>query len=209
MRYKFTLIPFLLLFFCITMKGQNTWEIFAGYSKSNINDHLNGQNQVFNYPINSPNYLNTFHFGVANNFLKKDRYFLQVGLGFYGKGSKDFAHIIYPVDTVIEHHLYYLGLPVTANIKLLKSKKIYFSFGLIPGYLLKQSKLYNVRIFPTANYFQLDYKLGVRFNLIKKIDISTYYTQGLRKVSNSEFDVPNLNSRTINHSFDITLIYKL
>ncbi len=209
MRNKLKLLPFLLLFFCITMKGQNTWEIFAGYSKSNINDHLNGQNQVFNYPINSPNYLNTFNFGIANNFLKKDRYFLQAGLGFYGKGSKDFAHIIYPVDTVIEHHLYYLGLPVTANIKLLNNKKIYFSFGLIPCYLLKQSKLYNVRIFPKAQNFQVDYTIGCRASIIEKIDVKCSYTQGLKTLTNRETSVDYLKSRVINHSFDITLIYKL
>jgi hypothetical protein len=181
----------------------------VGYSRSNINDYLNGQNQVFNYPVNSPNYLNTFHFGINKNILKKKSHFLQVGLGIFGRGSKDFAHIIYPVDTVIVHQLYYASIPIQANLKLLNSKNIFFTFGFSPSYLLKQSKLFNVRVFPKANYLQFDYSIGVRTNLFSRLDLKVVFSQGLIKLTKRESNIEYLQSRVINHSFDFSLIYKL
>jgi len=210
MKVKYFIIYWLaLITFKIPCLSQSGWEVYAGYSRSNLNDYLLGQNRVFIYPINSPNYLNTFHFGVNKTLLQKHNHYFQIGLGIFGRGSKDYSHIIFPVDTVIVHQLYYAALPIQANLKLLNSKDVFFTLGMSPSYLLIQTKFDGLRIFPKANYFQMDYNLGFRAKIYDNFDLKVCYSQGLINVSNRDSSVEYLKTKILNHSFDFSIIYKL
>ena len=195
--------------------GQAKLELHAGISYTNINDNLIGQHQVFIYPTNSPNYLLNFNAGLSKKIFERNRIGLQVGLNLTGRGSRDFAHIVFPVDTVVVHRLYYLQVPIMFNYRLLNNKGYYLLLGLSPGYLIKQSEYdldgngESLEVFPTAIKYQMDYSFGVRVPICQSIDVKLNYSQGIFKLSKSDFNVSNLKSSTINHAFEISIIYKL
>ena len=199
----------------VILFSQKNIELYGGLSYTNINDVLNGQQRVRIYPVNAPNYLLNFHFGLDKNIFEKNRFGLSLGLGFYNKGSSDFGNIIFPVDTIVKHQLSYLQTPIRLRCKLLKEREISIELGVLPAYLLRQSAYdldhdgESTPVFPTAEKFQLDYSIGLRIPIFKRLHGRIVYSQGILSVDKAEINVPAFYVKSFNHSFDLSIIYKL
>lgn len=211
MKYL-TLLLFLIIGLAANAQFRGKTEIYAGVSYSNINPQMNGHQVVRFHPVNGPNFRPLPHLGVSWEFLKYEPVNLQIGLSLAGRGAKNEAHVVAPIDTISEAILLYIHMPITFNFRLLDNKDIFFSAGLLPGYLLGQSEPYKdagLPVFVTAYPFQLDFHLGVRAGLSEKFATRVSFTRGFFSIDHVTSNFNYLKDTKINISFDLSLIYRL
>jgi hypothetical protein len=204
-------------FSAFALSGQAKWEISGGVGICNINQMRNSLQAVNSYPTNSPYYDVKPFLHFHRLVLHKTPISVQVGIGAGFKSAKDIYHIVYPIDTVASALLLYLQTPIVINYQLIHSKKMYAFAGLTPAYFLWQPSalppsIGYIEVFPTRRKFQLDYNIGIRIDLTKKLATKLCFSQGLITIADSETVGPAavyLKTRYLSHSFDASIIYKL
>lgn len=209
-------VPILIFYlFTYTAQSQSKYEFFGGISIANTNRYGNSHQDVNVNPHGSPDYALRYHLGAQIKLLDFSNFNFQLGLGIANRGSTNTEWQIYPIDTILDLNLIYLQAPVNFNFKLLKGKEYYFTLGLTPSYLLLRydnisNELSDAPANPTLIPWQLEYKLGIRFPVIKKLDGMLSFNRNLTSYRRERsFNVPTWESGSYNYTFDLTLIYKL
>ena len=207
----------MILFFLIvgSALAQSKYEIYGGVSISNTDHYTNNHQSVNINPQGSPDYALRYHLGIQRKFFEFTNLNFQLGLGVASRGCKNYGWQILPVDTIIDLHLIYLQSPININLRLLDKKEYYFIAGITPSYLLfkydnMEYKLTTAALNPTLIPWQLEYKLGIRFPIIKKIEGKICFNKNIYSYRRERsFNVPTWKDASYHHTFDLTLIYKI
>lgn len=215
MKNKILVILLLVYLFPDAARSQSKYELNGGVSISNTNRYSNSHQDVNVNPNGSPDYALRYHLGIQRKLLHFSNFNFQIGLGIANRGSKNTEWLIYPIDTILDLNLIYFQAPVNFNFRLLNEKEYYFTLGLTPSYLLFRydnitDELSDASANPTLIPWQLEYKLGIRFPVVKKLDGMLSFNRNLTSYRRERsFNVPTWKAGSYNYTFDLTLIYKL
>lgn len=214
---KNKVIIFIVLLFLIVGStfAQSKYEIYGGVSISNTNRYTNNHQAVNINPQGSPDYTLRYHLGIQRKLFEFSNLNFQLGLGVASRGCKNYGWQILPIDTILDLNLIYIQAPINLNLRLLNGKEYYFIAGLTPSYLLFrydniERKLTTPFVKPSLILWQLEYKLGIRFPVINKLEGQICFNKSItRFLRERSFNVPTWKDASYHHTFDITLIYKI
>ncbi|MEZ4907820.1 MAG: outer membrane beta-barrel protein [Saprospiraceae bacterium] len=225
--YKLIITLTTIVVFQISLSAQDSkWEAFAGCGYSNINRYSKDIQALHIFPAGAPNFLLTFHGGVSYHFYENRIYKLNIGLGFFTRGSSDYwVEFDYNNNPlIIPHRIGYIRMPINFNYRLLREKNYFFSIGITPAYLVWNEfpkHIFNSPsgkdpVFSSAIPFQLEYEIGFAFPILKFKHFSGKfnYTRAITSLDTKGVDnvLSTKNDKFItanyNLSFDLTIFYK-
>lgn len=207
------ILVFYFAFLCIKVNCQSTFQIESGLLYSNINFISYGDQVVFPAPYGRPNYYVGYRLGIHNRLFKYKKLNFMLGLRYERKGANQYIQQIAPFDSLYDVRVDYIQFPVTASIKLLRTKEIYFNVGLTPGILMGINKrdkdLDALNVIVSANNFNLDLNVGFSFGLYRGLSVQVEYLQGLSNIEKDFINTSGYEEGQYHHAFGFSLKYAL
>ncbi len=197
---------FIVLITCISTScvyGQLTrWEIYSGPSLTNTIHSVNGQQIVWTYSLNSPQYAPGFLFGIDRRNKLWRGIELQTGIEIKTKGDKLSKQQFGP-DTIYGLELLYVGLPISIAFKILESRQMYFKVGASTDFLVKKNEI----AWWVKNNPQLSSRLGIGCRIYMNLFCELTYTEGLSNIYSDNFEY--YKTRIRHQSIELSVIYRL
>jgi len=204
---------FLLVF--TNVKSQNSWQLFVGGNYSNIIHKESGEQRIYLHIKDAPLWNYGYQIGMNRNMLINKNLYFVPGLKLQLRGDKKSIFEIAPITKY--HNLRFLDfmIPVTIKYRLLKTKDIYYKFGISASYMLHQSKISKfITYFPIDTFKEklgVSGQMGFEFICKNKISLELLYSQGLTNIY-KETDLThhdNTPTEFIHQDFEFSILYKL
>ena len=198
----------------VKLYGGYTHTVSNDYRGSSLTRYVKLNQSIIAEPLNSPNYLSTWHIGLSKIINLTDNLLASTGFRYVNRGNEDNGSTGIPVMPTEPEIGGYLGIPLLFGYKLISNKQ-YIINGGITNYLRIYRKKYpelflDPLISEPLHIIELDLELSIP--ITQRIYLATRYSNGLRSWTNPSVSInPDIDiiRKEILHSFEISIGYEI
>ena len=200
----------------------NNIGVYGGYSHTVTNDYIGSSKTKFNKlnqsvisePLNSPNYLSTWHLGFNKSMLVSKHFEFITGFRYVNRGNNDKGTTSIPVMSTLPEIGGYLGVPILISYRLIENNEYAIVIGLTNYLRIYRKKYPEIFLDPLVSaplhLVELDLEISIPVN--QQVYLYLRYSNGLKPWKKPSVSInPDIDivSKEILHSFEISIGYEI
>lgn len=185
-------------------QNNSRFELFIGFSYSNVISYNKGQQSVIYHLVPYNTFSGNFHSGAMYRLWRTRPFTIDIGAQLYGRGYRENG-----INSYYGQRYWYIGIPFQFNINLLRKREIQLITGILPGKLISKPATEKLDFVTSTEKYTLDYSIGMKAQIFQKFGLKFLLNKGLTHMGYINTSYIHHTPKAYNLSFDISLNYWL